>query len=271
MRERHEERIARYIVSNALNVPVSRFEDGRINNQVDAIIEYPNRIAALEIITDQDEAFNRQWDALRRHARDLEVKELHATWRVWLNRTARVKDVVELVPRFIIEHQDDPRISSGWNRSTAPGEMASLGAVIAYPESDQTTGRIRFMSEGWSGTTTGEDVSDWIEEVLRRQGDVPAKLLAHAADEKHAFIWATSHSSFGVQSALELHEPPLPLPRKEPRLPLGVTHVWVAGTLTSLGCLAWFPERGWWRPDAWPKERLESLPPHARPRMDHRA
>jgi hypothetical protein len=50
MRERADERTARDIVSQALNVPVLRFEDGRVNAQVDALIEYPDRVAALEIV-----------------------------------------------------------------------------------------------------------------------------------------------------------------------------------------------------------------------------
>jgi integrase len=47
-------------VSTVLEVPVERFEDGTANRQVDALIRYPNRLAALEIVSEPDEAFNRQ-------------------------------------------------------------------------------------------------------------------------------------------------------------------------------------------------------------------
>jgi hypothetical protein len=74
--ERANERLARHIVSTVLGVPVDRFEDGMANRQVDALIHYPDRLAALEIVADHDAAFNAQWDALNRLGHKLQVPGL---------------------------------------------------------------------------------------------------------------------------------------------------------------------------------------------------
>jgi hypothetical protein len=41
-------------VRTVLGVPVCRFEDGTAPRQVDALVHYPDRLAALEIVTDPD-------------------------------------------------------------------------------------------------------------------------------------------------------------------------------------------------------------------------
>jgi hypothetical protein len=69
-----------------------------------------------------------------------------------------------------------------------------------------------------------------------------------------AAIWARFNSDFGVHNQLELGDN-LPLPVTAPKLPLGVSHVWVAGSLRNQRTLAWFPDRGWWlTPWRWPQE-----------------
>lgn len=258
MAERINERVARHIVSQALNVPVSRFEDGLADSQVDALIHYPDRHAALEVIGDHEEAFNRQWAALDRLGHRLIVPGLRYRWCVQLARRAKINEVARKLPAMLLRYEDEPdELSSARARwGTAPDNMAALGVLMVYIIGGGPAGRVDLHVEGWSGSAGSGAVGAWVAEVLESQPDVPAKLLAHPTSEKHAFIWTTIGSSYSVQFAIENRAQPLP--EVAPELPEGVTHVWVAGSFTSQGCLAWFPDRGWWRvPWAWPSGPLE--------------
>jgi len=63
------ERRAREIVAKVLGVEVERHDYGTAPRQVDALVRYPDRLAALEVVAGPDEAFNRQQDALHRNIR----------------------------------------------------------------------------------------------------------------------------------------------------------------------------------------------------------
>jgi hypothetical protein len=112
--------------------------------------------------------------------------------------------------------------------------------------------------QAWGGCAGNETtVAEWVARVLTEQSDVPAKLAAHCGVvERHAFIWATISSDMAVQWQLEPGADH-PFPIAPPTLPLGVTHVWIAGATFRQGVLAWFPDRGWWRtPWSWPSEQV---------------
>ena len=64
--ESPDEELARDIVSKLVGVPVERFVDGTASGQVDAVIHYSDREAALEVVADHDPDYNKQRDALRR-------------------------------------------------------------------------------------------------------------------------------------------------------------------------------------------------------------
>ena len=96
-------------------------------------------------------------------------------------------------------------------------------------------------------------MAEYVERILAAAPDVPRKLAANPARDKHVFIWTTIGTEYGIQSQLEDREQPFPT--TTPCLPAGVTHVWVAGSFTSQGVLAWFPDLGWWRPEwHWPAD-----------------
>lgn len=264
--ENPDEELARQIVSTVLGVPVDRFEDGTAPRQVDALIRFPDRDAALEIVADHDEVFQRQQDALyRKHKESVEVSGLRKSWMVLLSHEANIKDVKRRIPALLLNLQDNaPPSRQPWE--VKPWKLDELGVRRAWSmdagrvwptNASNVSGRVHLVPQGWGGFAGDErTVGGWVERVLSEQNDVPAKLAAHPdVAERHAFIWATITSDMGVQWQLEPGEDH-PFPDAPPTLPPGVTHVWIAGSTFRQGVLAWSPDRGWWRtPWTWPSEQ----------------
>jgi hypothetical protein len=251
--ERPNERLARHVVSTVLGVPVTRFEDGNAPAQVDALIHEADGCAALEIVADHEDAFNAQWDALEKTNHRVDVRGLRAVWSAQLARGASVKRVLQELPALMIQWQDNTSPRS--RRMDLPDDFTRLGIRMLYQsERDGQPGYVRLHAEPWGGFASSEGMEAYVARILEEQPDVPAKLAAHPSDRKHAFIWTTTGTEYGIQSQLERRDQPLP---QEPaQLPDGVTHVWIAGSFTTQGALAWFPDRGWWRtPWEWPANR----------------
>ena len=247
MPERDNEGLAREIVSSALNVRVDRFEDGSAPSQVDAVIRYPDRLAWLEVIADHDSVFMSQWAQLEKLEYRLEVPGLHLRWVAQLSRNVRVRRVGSQLPAILLRLQEGPYPDQLFTTS----ELTALGVIGVYSlvDDDRPSGVVMLHAEGWSGSHGFEDMlGEWVVDVLTVQNDVPRKLAACPDGERHAFIWATIGSDYATQFKLE-NRADEPLPQQAPALPEGVTHVWVAGSMSSQGALAWFPDRGWWR--AW--------------------
>lgn len=250
MPERVNERVARQVVARALGLRVSRYEDGGSDSQVDALIHGPDGVAALEVVADHEEAFNAQWDALGKTKHRVEVPALERVWSAQLARTARVKDVVSKLPALVLALEEQRHVS-GCTASEALAEsLARLRVRMLYPVEGDQAGWINLHAQGWSGGSS-LTMAQYVEKVLAEAADVPYKLGLHPAPAKHAFIWTTIGTDYEVQSVLERRMQPLPT--DAPSLPTGVTHVWVVGSFTSQGAVAWFPDRGWWRPEwMWP-------------------
>jgi hypothetical protein len=259
--ESWDEELGRDIVSTALGVPVERFEDGTAPGQVDALIHYPERVAALEIVADLEPTFMAQQVALySKHKEAVEVSELRKSWMVLLRDEANIKNVKRRLPALLLDLQDNPPPKrKPWD--VEPSGLDRLGIRRAWPIDRSTrSGRVYLVQQGRGGFVGDErTVGGWVERVLREKPDVPAKLAAHPdVAERHAFIWATITSDMGVQMQLEPGEDQ-PFPVTPPQLPAGLTHVWVADRARFKGVLAWFPDRGWWRtPWSWASEDSET-------------
>jgi hypothetical protein len=257
--ERPNERRARRIVAQALGCEVRRFEDESANAQVDAEILLPGGAAGMEIVADHDPAEMSQWNALAKLNHEVPVPQLQLRWIVTLRRSAKVKNAAKELPRLM------PMLERGeiqWPRRGAPPEFERIGVDDAIPitNDDRPGGRVHLMAEGRSGSAGTSNLAPWIASMFDRHPDVSRKLNAHPTEHGHAFLWATGATDFDVQFALE--DRGQALPREAPFLPIGVTHVWVGGGMSSQGTLAWFPDRGWWRTSwQWPasKEELRRL------------
>lgn len=253
MAEKPNERAARHIVSEVLGVPVTRFDDGSAPSQVDALVHYPDGTGALEVVGDHESAFNEQWAALEKVRHRVDVPGLRSVWSAQLERRAQVRRVAQELPALVLRWQDD--LSRRHARSELPQELTNLGVIMLYPlEDNQRSGYVNLHAEGWGGFAGSKKMSSYVERVLAQHDDVPRKLAAHPTPEKHAFIWTTIGTDYSIQFQLEDREQSLPT--EPPKLPNGVTHVWVGGSFNSQGVLAWFPDRGWWRtPWSWPTDQ----------------
>jgi hypothetical protein len=280
--EGRDERWAREIVKTILGVPVERFDDGTAPRQVDALVHYPDRLAALEIVTDPDKPFHSLQAELDRE-NPIKVPGLRESWvAVLLSREswmvvlspeakitkikAKIKKIKQELPALLLALQDNPspkREPLGYRTF----ELHRLGIISAKPIDNSTApGRVWLTLEAWGAgrnaeRTVGErggdgrSVGEWVTEVLvKKAPDVPEKLAAHpGVAERHAFIWAIPTSDRGVLAQLDPGDD-YPLPVTAPTLPAGITHVWVAGHWCR-GVLAWFPGRGWSRtPLGWSLE-----------------
>lgn len=254
--EGDDEQLARQIVQTVLGVAVTRFDDGTANAQVDALIHYPGREAALEIVADHDQKFNGQQDALHREKDRIDVPGLRESWTALVSRKAKIKRVKEALPALLLAMQAHPparRSQLGYRTL----DLGRLGITSAWPMTGSAPGRVYLVPQAWGGFEGAEHtIGEWVTRVLDEQTDVAAKLAAHSdAAERHAFIWATPTSDMGVQIQLEPGDDH-PFPVMPPKLPAAVTHVWVGGRMFRKGVLAWFPDRGWWRtPWTWAEPR----------------
>lgn len=177
------------------------------------------------------------------------MPSLNQTWTAQLARSASVKDVVKSLPDLVVEleHSQESAVAHAETQEA----IRRLGVQMIHPLEGAQPGRINLRAQGWVGWSN-LTVAQYVEKVLAVAADVPHKLNRHPAALKHAFIWTTIGTDPGIQSMLENRDETLPL--DAPSLPEGVTHVWVAGSFVGQGVVAWFPERGWWRPDwSWPE------------------
>jgi hypothetical protein len=255
--EKPNERLARHIVSTTLGLPVTRYEDGTADSQVDALIHGSEGAAVLEIVADHEASFNAQWDALERVGHRVEVPGLRRAWSAQLARRSKVNGVVKALP--LLMRRLEGQLNDARRPRDLPEALTRLGIKMLYPlDDDKRSGYVNLHPEGWGGFASSETMGHYVERILANADDVPSKLAKHAASEKHAFIWTTIGTDYGIQFQLERRDQPLP--KDPPRLPQGVTHVWVVGSFTSQGAVAWFPDRGWWRPDwAWPEDHSLAL------------
>jgi hypothetical protein len=255
--EGRDEQWAREIVEWVLGVPVERFDYGTAPGQVDALIRYPDRLAALEIVTDPYKAFHRQQAALHRNE-TIEVEGLRESWMVSVSRRDNFDEVKvkQELPELLLVLQDNPPLRRPpWD--VKPSMRDRLGIKSVWPIAGSTVpGRVWLTLEPWAGWEGDErTVGEWVTRVLvKKAPDVPRKLRDHPdVSERHAFIWAIPSSDMEVQAQLEPGDDH-PFPATPPTLPEGVSHVWVAGHWCR-GILAWFPGRGWSRtPLGWSLE-----------------
>jgi len=88
-------------VASVLGVPVERFDYGTAPGQVDALVCYPDRVAALEVVADHEEAYTEQQDALHDSNDRIEVEGLRDSWTVLLSRRAKINKVRRALPAIL--------------------------------------------------------------------------------------------------------------------------------------------------------------------------
>jgi hypothetical protein len=253
-----EECVARELVALELNVEVSRYDDGSADNQPDALIHFPTGPVPLEVVRDHDVAFNRFDNAARKIGWSVITSPDQPGWYVSLRHTADLRHVRAQLPALL---QDLP---VHWFQSeSTPGDavflqddreyalasylLERLGVVFLQPLPEKA-GVIRLTAEGWYSWDDPIELIPWISRVLTREYDVSEKLAKHGGAQRHAFIWTSTGSPWSVNSMLRHDDDDEPsVPHEPPQLPSGVTHLWVASSMSRRDLLYWSPEDGWKR------------------------
>lgn len=242
--EGHLEKVARRVVSEGLGVKVTRYDDGAVNHQVDALIHLPSGPVPLEVVSDVDPQYEMQWAALRRIGSVLQSNLPHS-WMVFLTNDGHIRTLRRELPRILA---DWPKDVPEW-KDPIGDELRELGVAGVVELEGDVRGQIVLTHEGWNSWDDTIELNEWILRVLSRESDVAAKLERHGGAERHAFIWSRPSSAYAVNSLLEQDDDDIGDPVYGPPLPAGITHLWVASTMTRRGCLVL--TEGQWRRTAW--------------------
>ncbi len=237
------ETLARDIAAAHLDARVERHDDGSRNSMPDASITYTDgRHGWLEVVR------SIEGDHLEQRKRvdqgnSLHVDGLHWPWVIHVEHHVKIKHLDRWLPRLLREAET----AAGEDERGAGASAMRCGKGLAYasPRGHGTPGEVTVRSTGDSGSATSEDLQEWIVEFLQGNGDVADTLTkAGPADERHAFVWTdagTAPAAFFVLAQRgAVHLPPA-----DPSLPIGITHLWIAGAGTADRAIAWFPDRRW--------------------------
>lgn len=115
----------------------------------------------------------------------------------------------------------------------AEGE-AEVGLVQMYP-----------AGTGGPAEVDWDSFLEWINKLVSSKRFVPKcnKLLRIKADERHLFIGTSYSTSWAGFVALTFDC--ATLPQASPRLPEGITHLWIFNVQCPERCLVWSAEHGW--------------------------
>ena len=253
-KNRADEVIARQIVAHGLlGATVVHHDDGSRPGMVDAVITYADgRTAALEVVTDTDPGYRRIRARLAKGGEVIDAPDLKFTWHITVSDDADNREIHRRVV-FILGQMEyvPPRPELGWpdgrrwqDHETYENVFRWLGIVRATPNDTYgEAAKVIITSRSlWGFGGTPDDIPTWVVEFLSTTADdVPKKLVASGHEERHAFVWATITTDYSVLSVLDGDA----LPTSPPRLPPGVTHVWIGALYGGSRTLRWQPDDGW--------------------------
>lgn len=246
MPERHEEAQARRLVETALGVPLRLNDDNSADSMPDYMIPLADGTEVpLEVVSEPGTVFVRFEQALEKFGRERKAPELRVGWQVDVEHYARVKRLWEVLPAYVAR-LDDARNDGDHIVVSVPPELKRFGVRHVIPRPDQP-GVIEMYPAGFSMQIERTDgvLNAFVEDMLERHCDVPKKLLAAEASERHAFIWAMTASAHPVIDYLGIGRG-WPEPADGPLdIPAGITDVWVANDQLGSKVLHW--RRGTWQ------------------------
>lgn len=241
----NDEQFAYDLVSDDLGVQVSHHDTGlrRSGGMVDGLIHLADGTsAALEVITDADGEVMALWRAIEKEGNTFNIVGLANGWYIHVNHSTRIKKLkpqlaafLQFLERLKVGSTLDLMPSRYWPNAEVFSEMNRNGVTSATAHSGNP-GDVQLVPVAWSGSAgVGfAPLVEWIDAMFNDNLDVAIKLVKHEdATERHAFIWATSSSPYGLIYILKNSDPVWGAP--SPNLPDGVTHLWVGGLRTRYG------------------------------------
>lgn len=243
-----------------MGAPVVQHDDQSTPGMHDLEIHYADgRVGAVEVTAAEDEQLAARQAAISREP-ELRHRGLKHGWLVVLAEGARVKTARTELPGllsaleragsldvdvFTAASFDDEEHLSWVPDHLARAKVQSAKATDLYPAG--TIVITAAMSVAWLSTTP-DDVVTFVEDFITSRPTDVAKLQRADADERHLFIWSGTHSTGQVElRALGLDVSGLP--QRAPRLPEGITHVWVAPqAMRPSRTVTWSAATGWTAP-----------------------
>lgn len=234
------ERYARAILQGVVGVDVIWHDRQQSNGLCDAKILYEDRTAYVETVIDVDAREIAMWRRLKNGGSRLPSPVAGISWLAWMRLGARVDRIVERLPPLLVELVaegvcfDEPvetealqrigvvRVSGWWTSDGAP-DVVALAPDAFYDLYG-----------------SGEKFSDWVDGCLDQLGRKIDKLNRTGADERHLFVWTADigHAGEFLQNLDEM-------PPRAPQVPDGLTHLWLASTISHRGALRWDAGDGW--------------------------
>jgi len=251
--ERGDEAIARKLVQHVLGGGVSAdwYDDGSRDGMVDAQVTYPDgTVAALEVVGNHDPNYRSLDDAIRKGGARIDAPTLRNTWILNLKEHADVRTIRKAIVALIesLEAASLPgnlKWPDGRLWMTDPKiaeEFTRLGVQFANSVPSLEP-RVYLLTPFLGGCAADPNqLVGWVEQFLEGTPDVPAKLAASGHEERHAFIWTTETTDYAATSVLEVDEE---LPTVAPRLPGGITHLWICSDHARHRVVMWEAGSGW--------------------------
>ena len=187
----------------------------------------------------------------REHHQVIELQRGLGQWAVTVVRGASIKRLYAELPGLIASISEagslELVIYGSWPRGEVADTARRLGVERIAQVDRREPARAVFFIGGEGGLVPSEPdvITDWIDKMLADEDyhDTTAKLLSLEADERHVFLMSGDRTPFGADERLRrLVEG---LPTRFPKVPAGITHVWVVSRFGDGRAGLWGANTGW--------------------------
>ena len=251
---RAEEEWARRLIARHLAVIVEQHDDGLSPSMHDLQFRYfDGRRGAVEVTSAADPELIQWWNLANGRDGRWQEEGLTGGWIVVADPSSRVRQLHDQLPGFlaVLENQKLTNLKvKNWGRADPNANFARrLGVISAcqsgteFPGSIYLTVDLPLERSAGMVADNGDAAAEWVGDSLPE--DVVSKLRRSGAEERHAFVILPPLTTAPFEVSYLLIREDAVLPTVDPRLPDGVTHVWIVSTLSSGIGFYWDPESGW--------------------------
>lgn len=210
-------------------------------------------VGACEVTGAASEDETELWNIANGDVDPLIIPALHLGWIVVLRSDCRFNDMKPRLESLLGGLEAAGVISAGYGDAPRHFEQALEASGIARVMgfNGNTPGEISFTidtlpDDSWHAKESSS-LSQWISTWVSGpdQQDNIDKLLASGMLEKHLFVIVPVFTPAPSGTVHQLMRPNPALPRQDPSLPDGITHIWLAGGLVAGDILSWSKSTGW--------------------------